>query len=437
MASSAEQQVPSYLKRVVIDNGGHMCKVGFAGQPEPLRCMLNGVVRSKGATGKVYVGDQYDKCPDYSSLQYRRSLERGCLVNWDTQAEVWSRALGADVLNVNPADSSLLLTEIPMCPTAIQDTLDEMVFEHFGFHSYCTRSAPVLAALSIAAEQAKASGGGAPSPAALVVDAGFSATHCVPIFGSVALNYGIKRLNVGGKMLTNHLKQIVSYRAYNVMEETHLMNDVKERLCYLSLDFEADLALTRFRGKKNTIRREFVMPDYVHTTRGVIRDPHAAQPEPAPSPRDKDGAPAAKKGRGPADRADEQALSLSNERITVPELLFRPSDIGMEQAGVPECIAQSVEACLPDAREALYANILLTGGCSRFPNYEARLRRELRQLVPADFRIEVTAASDPTLAAWRGGSLFAASDDYDSAVVTKEQYREEGHALCRRRFAAA
>lgn len=210
MASSAEQQVPSHLKRVVIDNGGHMCKVGFAGQPEPLRCMLNGVVRSKGATGKVYVGDQYDKCPDYSSLQYRRSLERGCLVNWDTQAEVWSRALGADVLNVNPADSSLLLTEIPMCPTAIQDTLDEMVFEHFGFHSYCTRSAPVLAALSIAAEQAKASGGGAPSPAALVVDAGFSATHCVPIFGSVALNYGIKRLNVGGKMLTNHLKQIVS-----------------------------------------------------------------------------------------------------------------------------------------------------------------------------------------------------------------------------------
>lgn len=213
MASSAEQQVPSHLKRVVIDNGGHMCKVGFAGQPHPLRCMLNGVIRSKGATGKVYVGDQYDKCPDYSSLQYRRSLERGCLVNWDTQAEVWSRALGADVLNVNPADSSLLLTEIPMCPTAIQDTLDEMVFEHFGFHSYCTRPAPVLAALSIEAEQAKASGGAAPSPAALIVDAGFSATHCVPIFGSVALNYGIKRLNVGGKMLTNHLKQIVRLAA--------------------------------------------------------------------------------------------------------------------------------------------------------------------------------------------------------------------------------
>ena len=184
--------------------------MGFAGQSEPLKCMLNGVVRSKGPAGKLYVGDQLESAADFSSLQYRLSLERGCLVNWDTQAEVWSRALSADLLNVNPADSALLLTEIPMCPTAIQDTLDEMVFEHFGFHSYCTRPAPVLAALSIAAEQAKASGSAIPPPAALVVDAGFSATHCVPIFGSSALNYAIKRLNVGGKMLTNHLKQIVS-----------------------------------------------------------------------------------------------------------------------------------------------------------------------------------------------------------------------------------
>ena len=41
------------------------------------------------------------------------------------------------------------------------------------------------------------------------------------------------------------------------------MNDVKHRLCYLSLDFDAELALTRFKGKKNTIKREFVLPDFI------------------------------------------------------------------------------------------------------------------------------------------------------------------------------
>lgn len=97
MTANPPTNLPSHLKRVVIDNGGHTCKVGFAGQSDPERCLLNGVVKTKGPTGKVYVGDQYEACPDYSSLQYRLSLERGCLVNWDTQAEVWSRALGADV----------------------------------------------------------------------------------------------------------------------------------------------------------------------------------------------------------------------------------------------------------------------------------------------------------------------------------------------------
>ena len=106
----------------------------------------------------------------------------------------------------------------------------------------------------------------------------------------------------------------VSYRAYNVMDETHLINDVKERLCYLSLDFAGDLALTRFRGKKNTVRREFVMPDYVSTTRGTIRDPNAPVEAPPSPPRDKEGAPSSKKGRaGGADRSDEQVLGLRVE----------------------------------------------------------------------------------------------------------------------------
>ena len=31
------------------------------------------------------------------------------------------------------------------------------------------------------------------------------------------------------------------------MEETHMINDVKERLCYVSLDFESELAISRFK----------------------------------------------------------------------------------------------------------------------------------------------------------------------------------------------
>lgn len=416
------------VKRIVIDNGGHTCKVGYAGEEKPAKLLMNGIAKSK-SEHKVFVGDQIHSCQDFSSLQYRLSLERGCLVNWDTQAEVWGRALGSDVLRENPAECSLLLSETPMCPPSIQDTLDEMVFEHFGFSSYCTRPAPVLAALAaqkqMSSQQNKC--------AALVLDVGFSATHVVPIYSGTAINHAIKRLNVGGKLLTNQLKTVVSYRSYNVMQETHLMNDVKERLCYVSLDFHKELALTRFKGKKNLLRREYVMPDYVKNFSGIIRDPNEeAVSAPAVNSAPQEGGPPKKKQRDA--NMDEQILTVSNERISVPELLFRPSDIGIEQAGVAECCRQAVEACLPDLREVLYNNVVVVGGSALFPNFEDRLRSELRQMVPAEYNLNVTRLPDPQLAAWQGGSIFAAADTFDSQVVTREEYREHGHALCRRRF---
>jgi len=437
------------VTRIVIDNGGHTCKVGYVGQEAPVT-MPNGLAKSK-SEHKVFVGDQLNACQDFSALQYRLSLERGCLVNWDTQAEVWGRAFGPEVLRVNPSDCSLLLSEAPLAPTSIQDTLDEMLFEHFGFQSYCTRPAPALAALAVQEQLTSTPGGTAdgaesspPRPASLVVDAGFSATHCMPIFGSAPLNFATKRLNIGGKLLTNHLKTIVSYRSYNVMEESHLMNDVKERLCYVSLDFAGELALTRFKGKKNPLRRDFIMPDYVNHFRGRIRDPNEPAPAGDSKPsngdasasgaRDASGAPPKKKANT---SSDEQVLKLGNERIAVPEVLFAPSDIGIEQAGVAECIVQAAEACLPDLREALYANIVLTGGSVLFPNFAARLEHELRALVPSDTDIGITAAADPITAAWRGGAVFAASEGYAARVVTRDEYHEHGHALCRRRFAVA
>ncbi len=47
-------------------------------------------------------------------------------------------------------------------------------------------------------------------------------------------------------MLTNHLKETVSYRQWNMMEETHIMNEVKEACCFVSEDFSKDLETCRY-----------------------------------------------------------------------------------------------------------------------------------------------------------------------------------------------
>jgi hypothetical protein len=45
---------------------------------------------------------------------------------------------------------------------------------------------------------------------------------------------GAQRLNLGGKALTNLLKETVSYRSLNMAEEGYLMETVKDALCWVS-----------------------------------------------------------------------------------------------------------------------------------------------------------------------------------------------------------
>lgn len=101
-----------------------------------------------------------------------------------------------------------------------------------------------------------------PAECMLVVDSGFSYTHVIPIMNgqvvwSAAKRWGFKipshqvhrahktRLDVGGKLLTNQLKEIVSFRQWNMMDETHVMNHVKEICCYVSTQFSQDLETCR------------------------------------------------------------------------------------------------------------------------------------------------------------------------------------------------
>lgn len=66
-----------------------------------------------------------------------------------------------------------------------------------------------------------------------------------PVFQNFTLNYGVKRIDLGGKALTNYLKEMVSYRSINVIDESFIMDDVKENLCVVSLDVERDLQLAK------------------------------------------------------------------------------------------------------------------------------------------------------------------------------------------------
>ena len=94
---------------------------------------------------------------------------------------------------------------------------------------------------------------------------------------------------------------MISYRHYNMMDETYLINNVKESCCFISQDFSTDLKGHKFK-KEGEIK--YVLPDYSHNKEGYVLE----------------------EGQTVSD--DQQVLVLGNERFAIPEVLFTPSDVG-------------------------------------------------------------------------------------------------------------
>lgn len=395
---------------IVVDNGACKCRMGIAGESKPRTVFENAAAKAKGDS-KLLVGSEIDNAQIVTQLNVRRPLDRGYLVNWDLEQGIWSKMMDQTLAEVKPHSASLLMTEPLFNLAAIQRSTQEVVFEHFQFRAMHSVPAPELAIHQWAAENP--SDPMAQSLSGVVIDAGYSFTHAVPIFdGQVQLD-AVKRIQLGGKVLSNLLKEWVSYRSMNLNDEPYLVELIKDQVSFVSLDVKADMQRCYPRNR-SALSVEFVLPDGVHNTRGFVRDPR----DPAVVEH--------KRLLKEAGNNAEQLLLVNSERFMVPEALFNPSDIGIEQAGVCETAALAVRACHPVLRPLLTRNVLLMGGTAQCPGFGARVGRDLRPFIDADSDLAVNEFAEPQLAAWRGGSLLGSSGHYADVAVTKAEYDEHG-----------
>ena len=239
----------------------------------PLSVVSNCVAKPKGEK-RSYVCEEIHTIKDISSLTLRRPVDRGYVVNWDLQREILDHVF-KKVLKIDPKTCHLVLTEAPFNLPAIAAEQDKAIFDHFGFKSalICNPAGLILArrcaAMAGRVRQGRASGRAA-------ADCGFSFAHATPIFDGRVLKRGVRRVNIGGKALTNYLKELVSYRQWNMMDEYVLMDDVKEKLCCRAApNATEELKRAKVRGPANEINKEYVLPDGVHVTRGYVKGPRA------------------------------------------------------------------------------------------------------------------------------------------------------------------
>ncbi|PNJ83269.1 ACTR6 isoform 9, partial [Pongo abelii] len=121
------------MTTLVLDNGAYNAKIGYS--HENVSVIPNCQFRSKTARLKTFTANQIDEIKDPSGLFYILPFQKGYLVNWDVQRQVWDYLFGKEMYQVDFLDTNIIITEPYFNFTSIQESMNEILFEEYQFQA--------------------------------------------------------------------------------------------------------------------------------------------------------------------------------------------------------------------------------------------------------------------------------------------------------------
>lgn len=358
---------------IVIDNGSGMMKAGFAGDDVPSSVFPTIVARIRqkdqcSFMGKVrtcWIGDEAQAHRGTCGMRY--PVEKGLVSNWDDIESIWKYVF-YDALGVSVDERAVMLTEAPLNPKANREKMQQILFETFNVPAMYIATSALLALF--------ASG----RTAGVSLEMGDGVCHAVPILEGKIAPSTVLQMDLAGRSLTDYAMKLLSEQGYcfTTTAEREIVRDIKEKLCFVSKDFDADLDIV---ANSSSLEKVYDLPD-------------------------------------------GQSITVGKMRFLCPEALFQPSLLGYEFGGVHEMLYNSVMKCDMDLRKDLYANIVISGGSAMFPGIADRLQREITSLVPTGFKVKVIAPPERKYSVWIGGSILSSLPTFQEQWISKAEYDE-------------
>jgi len=366
-ANMSEDEKPA----IIMDNGTGMMKCGLSGTDAPTVTFAScvGYPKNKammtGGNKEYYVGEEAQQKRGILVLKF--PLEHGVITNWEDMEKIWAHTFDNELRVVVGGESEddedvagVLLTEAPMNPRENRERMTQIMFETFNARRFYVA---IQAVLSLYAS-GRTTG--------VVVDCGDGVSHTVPIYEGYSMPHAIQRINLAGRDLTDYICKILTESKINLHTSAERMSamKIKEELCYVSMNFEEEV--DNFAGKE----KQFELPDM-------------------------------------------SIVTVHNQIIRCPELMFKPSLDGKEMMGLHELAKKTIDDCDLDVRKDLLQNIVMSGGTTMFPNMPERLQAEVEKLVAEGAKVKVIAPPERMISVWIGGSILASLSTFSRMWINQ------------------
>lgn len=361
----------------MIDNGSGVCKCGFAVDTAPQLIFPSILGRPKYNREPVeyLFGDQAQKSRGILRLKY--PIQGGVIVEWNDMEKLWAHTF-YKLLEVNPQDYGVLLSEAPMNPAFNREKMIQIMFEVFGVRAFYVTTNSLLRLYSSGLTTG------------MVLDSGDGVTYAQPIYKGHVVPGATVRSDLAGSALTDYLIDLLRLQGINftTSAEREIAREIKEKVCYVAEDFQLEVG----KAKESLINDKFyILPD-------------------------------------------GQVIALNQERCRCPEALFKPQLVGSESLSIDQIVHKAIEKAGSELGCNMYSNILLSGGTTMCPGFSRRLEKALEQSGQCLPRLNVIAPPNRNVSAWIGGAVLAGLSTFHDMWITKQEYEDVGLSIVHRDY---
>merc|ERR1719499_2232505 len=321
---------------------------------------------NKSQKKSVYCGQEAMANKGLLKLSY--PTRHGIVEDWNAMTALWQHVYTEN--GINASEHPVLLTEAPLNPHKNRKKMAEVFFERMNVPSLNICQQAILSLYASGRDTG------------LVVDSGHGVTHVVPVVEGFALKHAITRMDVAGVDVTEYLNVLLKKAGINfhTSAEMEVVRDIKERCCRVAIS-----------GSSSMVEEE-------PSDQGTLYK-----------------------------LPDGNQIRIVSPKWKAPEILFDPSQIGLEYGGVQSLIDTSIAKSDIDLRRSLYGSIVLSGGSTMFQGFGDRLLYELRRIAQQkrqEVKIRIYAPNERKMSTWVGGSILAMLHSFRTSWVSSRDFTE-------------